>query len=127
MLAQAIYFAFIFLFIILILNLILKTEDQYFRIELVNKLLNVFNNEVKEGLLEMISAPLLFYPKADRKLEPDDVFNDSEQRVKWRTKQNFDISYLMSYCQNKGKYYLQVCRYLYSPIFFQCFAYFNLI
>ena len=101
------FFSFCFLFSTLIL-FYFKIEDQYFRINLVNQLLKVFKNEWKEGLLELISAPNLFYPKIDRKIEPDDVFNDNELRVKWRTKQNFDISYLMSYCQNKGKYYLQV-------------------
>ncbi len=36
------------------------------------------------------------------------MFQDQPSRVKWRTKQNYDYSYLMTYCQKRGKYYLQI-------------------
>ena len=49
-----------------------------------------------------------FYPDFKRALFKDYIFNDTSDRIKWRTKQNLDISYLMSYCHGRSEYYLQV-------------------
>jgi hypothetical protein len=59
------------------------------------------------GLLDVIVPPTEFYPDFSHTL-PDPVFNDSAERVKWRTKQNYDFAYLMAYAQKRGRYYLQV-------------------
>jgi alpha-1,3-mannosylglycoprotein beta-1,4-N-acetylglucosaminyltransferase A/B len=48
-----------------------------------------------------------FYPNFEN-LPPDRIFGDDKKRVKWRTKQNYDVSYLMAYCHTKGQYYLQL-------------------
>uniref|UniRef100_A0A8C1UDS9 Alpha-1,3-mannosyl-glycoprotein 4-beta-N-acetylglucosaminyltransferase A n=2 Tax=Cyprinus carpio TaxID=7962 RepID=A0A8C1UDS9_CYPCA len=37
-----------------------------------------------------------------------ETFGDSKERVKWRTKQNLDYSFLMMYAVNKGVYYVQL-------------------
>ncbi|KAM6075864.1 alpha-1,3-mannosyl-glycoprotein 4-beta-N-acetylglucosaminyltransferase-like protein MGAT4D isoform 5-T5 [Chlamydotis macqueenii] len=63
-----------------------------------------FPKEIQSGVLEVISPPASYYP---------DLFNlkktlgDSEDRVRWRTKQNLDYSFLMLYAQPKGTFYLQ--------------------
>lgn len=63
--------------------------------------------ELKSGLLEILVPESDFYPNFDQ-LPPDHIFADRPSRVKWRTKQNYDISYLMAYCHTKGRYYLQL-------------------
>ncbi|XP_042181640.1 alpha-1,3-mannosyl-glycoprotein 4-beta-N-acetylglucosaminyltransferase B isoform X3 [Oncorhynchus tshawytscha] len=37
-----------------------------------------------------------------------ETFGDSKDRVKWRTKQNLDYSFLMLYAHEKGTYYVQL-------------------
>lgn len=36
------------------------------------------------------------------------TFNDSKERIKWRTKQVYDYSHLMAYSLRRGVYYLQL-------------------
>lgn len=45
-----------------------------------------FQKEIFEGIIEVISIPANFYPNFSE-LRP--TLNDSLERVKWRTKQNF--------------------------------------
>ncbi|XP_044537640.1 alpha-1,3-mannosyl-glycoprotein 4-beta-N-acetylglucosaminyltransferase-like protein MGAT4D [Gracilinanus agilis] len=66
---------------------------------------NRFPPKVNSGVLEMISPPAFYYPSF---LELKLLFGDSEKRVRWRTKQNLDYSFLMLYAQDKGKFYLQL-------------------
>ncbi|XP_039194853.1 alpha-1,3-mannosyl-glycoprotein 4-beta-N-acetylglucosaminyltransferase-like protein MGAT4D isoform X6 [Crotalus tigris] len=77
-----------------------------------------FPNEVLSGALEIISPHESFYPDFSNLKE---TFGDSKERVRWRTKQNLDYSFLMMYAQQKGMYYLQLeddivanPRYLYT-------------
>ncbi|NXL15665.1 MGT4B acetylglucosaminyltransferase, partial [Setophaga kirtlandii] len=64
-----------------------------------------FPREVQSGVLEVISPPASYYPDLS-KLEK--TLGDSEERVRWRTKQNLDYSFLMLYAQPKGTFYLQL-------------------
>ncbi|XP_032080278.1 LOW QUALITY PROTEIN: alpha-1,3-mannosyl-glycoprotein 4-beta-N-acetylglucosaminyltransferase-like protein MGAT4D [Thamnophis elegans] len=64
-----------------------------------------FSNEVVSGALEVISPHESFYPDFSNLKE---TFGDSKERVRWRTKQNLDYSFLMMYAQKKGTYYLQL-------------------
>ncbi|XP_078250853.1 alpha-1,3-mannosyl-glycoprotein 4-beta-N-acetylglucosaminyltransferase-like protein MGAT4D isoform X1 [Pogona vitticeps] len=64
-----------------------------------------FPNEVLSGVLELISPPASYYPKLSNLKE---TFGDSKERVRWRTKQNLDYSFLMLYAQPKGTFYLQL-------------------
>lgn len=41
-----------------------------------------------------------WYPSDLHSVPP--TFNDSPERMYWRTKQNLDYIYLMSYCQRRG-------------------------
>uniref|UniRef100_A0A7M4ENQ7 MGAT4 family member D n=1 Tax=Crocodylus porosus TaxID=8502 RepID=A0A7M4ENQ7_CROPO len=64
-----------------------------------------FPNEVQSGVLEVISPPASYYPDLSTLKE---TFGDSKERVRWRTKQNLDYSFLMLYAQPKGTFYLQL-------------------
>ena len=46
-----------------------------------------------------------FYVKFDNLVE---TFNDKIERVRWRAKQVFDISFLMAYSYLKAPFYLQL-------------------
>ncbi|NXD40648.1 MGT4B acetylglucosaminyltransferase, partial [Copsychus sechellarum] len=64
-----------------------------------------FPREVQSGVLEVISPPAFYYPDLSNLKK---TFGDSEDRVRWRTKQNLDYSFLMLYAQPKGTFYLQL-------------------
>ncbi|XP_025022634.1 alpha-1,3-mannosyl-glycoprotein 4-beta-N-acetylglucosaminyltransferase A [Python bivittatus] len=64
-----------------------------------------FPLEVLSGDLEVISPHESFYPDFSNLKE---TFGDSKDRVRWRTKQNLDYSFLMMYAQQKGTFYLQL-------------------
>eukprot|EP00794_Sanderia_malayensis_P007277 gene7277-8088_t len=64
-----------------------------------------FPEAIEEGVLEIIAPHQDFYPDmSDLPL----TFNDSPDRVKWRTKQNLDFAYLMMYAHNKAPFYVQL-------------------
>ncbi|XP_017547509.1 alpha-1,3-mannosyl-glycoprotein 4-beta-N-acetylglucosaminyltransferase B [Pygocentrus nattereri] len=64
-----------------------------------------FPDDVKSGLIEVISPSTHYYPDFTNLKE---TFGDSKERVRWRTKQNLDYSFLMLYAQHKGTYYIQL-------------------
>ncbi|XP_071496280.1 alpha-1,3-mannosyl-glycoprotein 4-beta-N-acetylglucosaminyltransferase B-like [Diadema antillarum] len=64
-----------------------------------------FREEVGSGLIEVISPPPEYYPDLNNLKE---TFGDTAERVKWRTKQNLDFSFLMLYCRMRGTYYVQL-------------------
>lgn len=70
-----------------------------------HQLEKLYDKYIENGLIEIISPPLEFYPDFD-KLQLS--LNDDKQRVKWRTKQNYDFTYLMMYSSVRGKYYIQL-------------------
>lgn len=65
-----------------------------------------FDASIDSGLLEIIVPSAKFYPP-DLDLLPS-TFNDPPERMRWRTKQNLDYAYLMMYCQNRAKFYMQL-------------------
>uniref|UniRef100_A0A7M5WUG0 Uncharacterized protein n=1 Tax=Clytia hemisphaerica TaxID=252671 RepID=A0A7M5WUG0_9CNID len=64
-----------------------------------------FTSEVQQGLVEVIAPPEHYYPDLD---DLPLSFGDPKERVKWRSKQNLDYSYMMMYAQQKAEYYLQL-------------------
>ena len=64
-----------------------------------------FPMAIEEGILEIIVPHPDFYP--DMSNLPLS-FNDPPERVRWRTKQNLDYSYLMMYAHNKARFYCQL-------------------
>ncbi|XP_073676873.1 alpha-1,3-mannosyl-glycoprotein 4-beta-N-acetylglucosaminyltransferase B [Garra rufa] len=60
---------------------------------------------VSSGVIEVISPSPHYYPDLNNLKE---TFGDPKERVRWRTKQNLDYSFLMLYAQPKGTYYVQL-------------------
>ncbi|XP_016999085.2 alpha-1,3-mannosyl-glycoprotein 4-beta-N-acetylglucosaminyltransferase B [Drosophila takahashii] len=70
------------------------------------KQLNVNHSmHLRAGLIDVIAPPLNYYPNFS---SLHITLHDDPQRVQWRTKQNLDYIYLMSYARGKGSYYLQL-------------------
>lgn len=75
-------------------------------VQLVNKQIEVrFPQYVENGLIEVISPSPAYYPNMN-KLRV--TLNDPPERVRWRSKQNLDYSYLMAYAHTKGTFYVQL-------------------
>ncbi|MGH0127023.1 UNVERIFIED_CONTAM: hypothetical protein FKN15_027883 [Acipenser sinensis] len=87
----------------IIIVFIAETDVQYVN-SLAADIKKSFPSEVQSGLLEVVSPSPGFYPNfTDLK----ETFGDTRERVKWRTKQNLDYSFLMLYAQDKGRFYVQ--------------------
>jgi alpha-1,3-mannosylglycoprotein beta-1,4-N-acetylglucosaminyltransferase A/B len=56
--------------------------------------------QVDSGLIEVLSPSPAYYPNLD-KLRI--TLGDPPERVRWRSKQNLDFAFLMSYSQPKGQ------------------------
>lgn len=67
---------------------------------IAKKVETAFEPYLENGLMEIIAPAASYYPNFD-KLRI--TLNDSLDRVKWRSKQNLDFSYLMAYAQSKGE------------------------
>ncbi|XP_076878082.1 alpha-1,3-mannosyl-glycoprotein 4-beta-N-acetylglucosaminyltransferase B isoform X2 [Brachyhypopomus gauderio] len=89
---------------ILIIIFVAET-DSAFVSSVAEKIKQNFPDDVSSGLIEVISPSPYYYPNFTNLKE---TFGDSKDRVKWRTKQNLDYSFLMLYAQHKGVYYIQL-------------------
>ncbi|XP_015251865.1 PREDICTED: alpha-1,3-mannosyl-glycoprotein 4-beta-N-acetylglucosaminyltransferase-like protein MGAT4D [Cyprinodon variegatus] len=89
---------------LLIIVFVAETDVEYVD-SVAGSLSDSFPEEVQSGLLEVVSPSQHYYPDFNLLKE---TFGDSKERVKWRTKQNLDYSFLMLYAQDKGSYYVQL-------------------
>lgn len=64
-----------------------------------------FSDVLASGLVEVISPPASYYPDLDRVPR---TLGDAPARVRWRTKQNLDLAFLMAYAQPRGTFYVQL-------------------
>lgn len=88
----------------LIIVLIAETDLEY--VTYVAKQIEVqFPVEFEAGVIDVISPSISYYPDLS-KLR--DTLGDDHQRVIWRSKQNLDFAFLMSYAQTKGTFYVQL-------------------
>ncbi|XP_030638641.1 alpha-1,3-mannosyl-glycoprotein 4-beta-N-acetylglucosaminyltransferase B [Chanos chanos] len=89
---------------IVIIVFIAETDTAFVN-NVVESIQKNFPDHVQSGLIEVVSPSPYFYPNfTDLK----ETFGDSKERVKWRTKQNLDYSFLMLYAQSKGTFYVQL-------------------
>ncbi|XP_066927327.1 alpha-1,3-mannosyl-glycoprotein 4-beta-N-acetylglucosaminyltransferase A-like [Clytia hemisphaerica] len=87
-----------------ILVVLADTEENKKRF-IYQKLNDLFPNEIRSGLIGMIGIPKRFYlPLHD--LTP--TFNDTSERMYWRSKQSLDYAFIFQYVQNLCDYYLQI-------------------
>lgn len=80
----------------------------------VEQLQTTYKYEIDKGILDIVVPKASFYPDLESlRQRPDFIYNDPLDRVKWRTKHNYDVAYLMNYAKNRAPYYLQVI--LFAP------------
>ena len=79
--------------------------DQEFRRKVIRDVKDNYLPEVESGLIQVIVAPLGYYPKMDNLIP---LYGDKSNRVKWRSKQSLDYSFMYFYCAELGKYYVQL-------------------
>ncbi|XP_065324423.1 alpha-1,3-mannosyl-glycoprotein 4-beta-N-acetylglucosaminyltransferase A-like isoform X2 [Gordionus sp. m RMFG-2023] len=84
--------------------ILLSGNESYINQE-VRMIENDFWKQVQIGAIEIITPPDIFYPSWSN-INP--TLEDTPERMKWRTKQNLDIIYLMLYSYQKCDYYLQL-------------------
>ena len=84
---------------------ILADTDHTKRIWVYNKLTTLFKSELEDGLIGVIGIPIRFYMPLGN-LAP--TFNDSSERMYWRSKQSLDYSFVFDYVKGLCNYYMQV-------------------
>lgn len=88
----------------LIVIFIAEIELEYI-VKVASEVEKKFAAQLESGLIEIIAPSPGYYPNFE-KLPL--TLGDSPERVKWRSKQNLDYVFLMSYCQTKGTFYVQL-------------------
>uniref|UniRef100_A0A8C6TNP5 Alpha-1,3-mannosyl-glycoprotein 4-beta-N-acetylglucosaminyltransferase B n=1 Tax=Neogobius melanostomus TaxID=47308 RepID=A0A8C6TNP5_9GOBI len=88
-----------------VIVVLVAEADQQYASSVAENLRSLFPAEIQSGLLEVVSPSSHFYPDFSKLRES---FGDPKERVRWRTKQNLDYSFLMMYAQSKGTYYVQL-------------------
>lgn len=81
-----------------------ETDLEYVT-ELAKQIQLRFSEYCENGLIEILSPPASYYPNFE-KLRL--TLGDPLERVKWRSKQNLDFAFLMSYAQTKATFYVQL-------------------
>lgn len=89
----------------LIVVFVAEPNDPEYVQEVGRELSKQFPQHLQSGLLELISPPAEFYPDFNNIKQ---TYGDTKERVKWRTKQNLDFSFLMMYARMKAVYYVQM-------------------
>ncbi|CAH1736394.1 unnamed protein product [Aphis gossypii] len=88
----------------LIVVMIGEIDQQYLQ-QVTAEIKNRLPEAVNSGLVDIIAPSPEYYPDFS-KLRI--TLGDSEDRVRWRSKQNLDYVFLMMYCQPKGSFYVQL-------------------
>ncbi|OTF75130.1 alpha-1,3-mannosyl-glycoprotein, partial [Euroglyphus maynei] len=83
---------------------IAENDPEFFQ-KTASEIIRNFEEQIDSGLIEIISPPAEYYPNFSNLKQ---TLGDPIERVKWRSKQNFDFAYLMMYCRSKGTYYVQL-------------------
>lgn len=60
---------------------------------------------MEAGLIDVIAPHASFYPDLTALKQ---TFGDPPERVRWRSKQNLDMAFLMMYAQPRGLFYVQL-------------------
>ncbi|KAH1018187.1 hypothetical protein HUJ05_006001 [Dendroctonus ponderosae] len=88
----------------LIVVFIAETDMEYV-LQVAKEIEFRFAAYIESGLIEVLAPSAGYYPDFG-KLRI--TLGDSPERVRWRSKQNLDFAYLMSYSQSKGTFYVQL-------------------
>lgn len=88
-----------------VIVVLLADFDREYNTKAVDELHEMFSPELGDGLLRIVQAPKSFYPGLEN-LKRN--FRDSARRVKWRSKQVIDFSFMFLYSRNISDYYIQL-------------------
>ncbi|XP_070567751.1 alpha-1,3-mannosyl-glycoprotein 4-beta-N-acetylglucosaminyltransferase C-like [Ptychodera flava] len=83
----------------------LADMDVEIKSQTVEILKQKYSQYMWNGFLEVIEAPQSFYPPLENLKQK---YGDSQDRIRWRSKQVVDYAFLFSYCQDISTYYLQL-------------------
>ena len=83
----------------------LADMDFEFRAKTVQFIATTYMPHLESGFLQVVEPPFGEYPKFDIVKRN---FNDTLERVRWRSKQVIDFAYLFMYCKQISKYYLNL-------------------
>ena len=78
-----------------------------FSVKQLESIREKFAEHLESGFIQVIMSFSDIYPPMDF-AGTKRTFNDSQERVLWRTKQVIDFSFLFTYAQSQGEYYLVV-------------------
>ncbi|KAK7487260.1 hypothetical protein BaRGS_00021488 [Batillaria attramentaria] len=87
------------------LVVILADRDQNHNNAVLQRIKSTYPQQLQSGLLLVVSAPDTEHIFRNNKIKR--TFNDSIERVRWRSKQNLDYAALMEFCVPLATYYLQ--------------------
>ncbi|XP_078583872.1 alpha-1,6-mannosyl-glycoprotein 4-beta-N-acetylglucosaminyltransferase-like [Branchiostoma floridae x Branchiostoma japonicum] len=88
-----------------IIVIFLADFDSYYNKMLSQELYKNYSRHLEDGFMQVVQAPISFYPQLEGLKQN---FNDSQDRVKWRSKQCVDYAFLFSYCRDLSEFYLQL-------------------
>ncbi|XP_008632877.1 PREDICTED: alpha-1,3-mannosyl-glycoprotein 4-beta-N-acetylglucosaminyltransferase C-like isoform X2 [Corvus brachyrhynchos] len=83
----------------------LADTDPSWNVRVATTIAQKFTRHILLGRLLLIHAPLEFYPTLEG-LKRN--FNDAEERVRFRSKQNVDYAFLLAFAANLSSYYLMI-------------------
>ena len=80
-------------------------QDPMFFQKVIKNTNENFPQEVSSGVIQVIVPDKQFYPNLDNLPR---TYGDKIERVKWRSKQSLDYSYLYYYSRNLAEYFVQL-------------------
>ncbi|XP_053305105.1 alpha-1,6-mannosyl-glycoprotein 4-beta-N-acetylglucosaminyltransferase-like [Spea bombifrons] len=89
----------------LLIVIFLANADHVLNLETAERLADQFQSAIDAGRIVVISSPREAYPTLEG-LKRN--YNDSPERVKFRSKQNIDYAFLVNYCANLSEYYIML-------------------
>ncbi|XP_029291112.1 alpha-1,3-mannosyl-glycoprotein 4-beta-N-acetylglucosaminyltransferase C-like [Cottoperca gobio] len=89
----------------MVVVVLLADFDDSWRVTTASEIKTTFASELEQGQLVVLHVPQDVYPPL-KDLKRN--YNDSPDRVSFRSKQNLDYSFLVHYSASLGRYYLQI-------------------
>ncbi|XP_066917633.1 alpha-1,3-mannosyl-glycoprotein 4-beta-N-acetylglucosaminyltransferase B-like [Clytia hemisphaerica] len=90
---------------VVIVIFVADLDDSFLR-KVVKDVRDNFPVEVKDGIIQVVAPDKAYYPKNLDNLPR--LFGDEQYRVRWRSKQCLDYSYLYYYCKDMAQYFVQL-------------------
>lgn len=87
------------------LVIFLADFDEALKTGRLKEFLTLFKTFIDDNLLHVIAAPREYYPALSNMKRK---FDDSQDRIMWRSKLVIDFSFLMCYCKDFSPYYLHL-------------------